>query len=253
MSGEEVLVHDPNVLPDVSEMGFLVSPGMEAHVAVKKTVLKRLPEPYAKPPNLCEDSHQTGYRNPLQFFSEYSLSACRRECRINHELSECGCSSHINGGENVTICSFKDFLKCALPARGLYDADPSMQVACDCLPECEESVFDVSVSSAVMPHDLMRERLVRAINVPQVNITNIDKNIISLKIFFGEMRYTHIEQEPRYTTTSLFGELGGQMGLCLGASVLTLAELLQLVAGLCMLLCKRTALKKSTAVQVLSV
>ena len=51
-SGIQVLVHEPHVLPNVKENGFAVSAGSETLVAVKKTVVKRLPEPYAKPPNL---------------------------------------------------------------------------------------------------------------------------------------------------------------------------------------------------------
>ena len=90
-----------------------------------------------------------------------------------------------------------------------------------------------------MPNDYIRESLVKSLNVPQINDSNIDKNIISLKIFFGEMRYTLIEQQSLYSATSLFGELGGQLGLCLGASVLTIVELLQLLGVLCVRLCQR--------------
>ena len=100
-----------------------------------------------------------------------------------------------------------------------------------------------------MPNDYERESLAKSLNVPQLNASNIDKSIISLKIFFGEMRYTLIEQQSLYSPTSLFGELGGQLGMCLGASVLTIVELLQLLGVLCARLCENTS-KKTAIVHV---
>ena len=131
-------------------------------------------------------------------------------------------------------------------AKDHYDADPSIEARCDCLPECEETIYDVSVSSSAIPNDYARESLVESLNVPQINAGNIDKNIIRLKIFFREMRYTLIEQQRLYSSTSLFGELGGQMGLCLGASFLTAVELLQLLGTLCAWLCKRPSEETTT-------
>ena len=72
----------------------------------------------------------------------------------------------------------------------------------------------------------------------------VDRKIVdSLQVFFGEMHYTLIEQQGVYTWVSLFGELGGQLGLCLGASVLTIVELLQLLGVLCSRLCERPSAK----------
>ena len=231
-SGIQVLVHEPHVLPNVKENGFAVSAGSETLVAVKKTVVKRLPEPYAKSPNLCENTYSSGYQNALKYFSHYSLSACLQECRIDNQLSWCGCSDHLYGGDNYTVCSYIQFINCSLPARAHYDADPSIEASCGCLPECEETLHDATVSSSVINNHI-KQKLVESSNVSRLNIQNFDKNILSLKIFFGEMRFTLIEQQSLYTAASLFGELGGQLGLCLGASLLTIAELMQLLVELC--------------------
>ena len=95
-----------------------------------------------------------------------------------------------------------------------------------------------------MPHAYAKKSLLDSLNVPHLNSSNIEQNIISLKVFFGEMRYTLIEQMSMYSWMSLFGELGGQLRLCLGASVLSIVELLQLLGTLCVRLCGR---KENTA------
>ena len=245
-AGIQVLVHDPHVLPDVRTKGFAVGAGRETLVSVKKTVVMQLPEPYAKQPNLCENSRAPGYKNPLKFFTPYSMSACRQECQISHELSRCGCASYLHGGNtNVEICSFVE-LNCSSAARVEYIANPSIEANCGCHQECKETIYDVYVSSSEIDNDA-KVRLLEVLDVPNLNINNFNKNIINLKIFFGEMRYTLIEQQSLYTWVSLFGELGGQLGLCLGASILTIAELLQLLGAVCAWLCKESLIKSSVA------
>ena len=154
-------------------------------------------------------------------------------------MAVCGCAADIYGGENLTSCSFDQFISCAFVARDPYITDPSIEANCGCLSECEETSYDVSICSSPMPHAYAKKSLLDSLNVPHLNASNIDQNIISLKVFFGEMRYTLIEQQSMCTWVSLFGELGGQLGLCLGASVLTIAELLQLLGTLCVRFCGR--------------
>ena len=70
-------------------------------------------------------------------------------------------------------------------------------------------------------------------------------------MFFGEMRYTQIDQEPRYSAASVFVELGGQMDLCLCASVLSIGELLQLLEALCAIVCKQKVTTETTVVNII--
>ena len=92
VSGVQVLVYDPHVLPDVSEMGLVASPGTKVHVAAKKPVLKRLPEPYAKPPYLCEESHQPSYRNPC---SSSLSTVCLRADVSAASITSCQNVAHL--------------------------------------------------------------------------------------------------------------------------------------------------------------
>ena len=245
-AGILVLVHDPHELPDVKAKGFVVSAGKETLVSVKKVVVMHLPEPYAKQPNLCENTHAPAYKKPLKSFTPHSLSACRQECQINRELSRCGCASHLFGGKNVDTCPYVEVNNCSFAAKIKYIANPSIEANCGCCPECNETIYDDFVSSSEINDDT-KVRLLEVLNVPNFNISNFDKNIINLKIFFREMPYIQIEQQSLYTWMCLFGELGGQLGLCLGASIVTVAELLQLLGALCAWMCTESLIKSSVA------
>ncbi|KAJ8260395.1 hypothetical protein GJAV_G00181600, partial [Gymnothorax javanicus] len=53
----------------------------------------------------------------------------------------------------------------------------------------------------------------------------IGDNILVLDIFFEALNYETIEQKKAYEIAGLLGDIGGQMGLFIGASILTILEL----------------------------
>ncbi|KAL8564733.1 hypothetical protein ACOMHN_003579 [Nucella lapillus] len=55
------------------------------------------------------------------------------------------------------------------------------------------------------------------------------KNIFSLKIFFDDLVSYEVSHVPQYTMDNILGTIGGQMGLFIGASLLSLAELVYLL------------------------
>ena len=50
--------------------------------------------------------------------------------------------------------------------------------------------------------------------------TTVKSNLAKLNIFFGELNYQTITQIKSYNFGSLLGDIGGQMGLFIGASIL---------------------------------
>ena len=51
-------------------------------------------------------------------------------------------------------------------------------------------------------------------------------NFLKLDIFYKEIGYTLVSQTPAFEFISLLSEVGGFLGLLLGASVLTVCELI---------------------------
>ena len=56
------------------------------------------------------------------------------------------------------------------------------------------------------------------------------ENFIHIDVFYQELNYEEIEENPAFEFLSLLSEIGGFMGLLLGASALTLFELLDYIA-----------------------
>ena len=75
-----------------------------------------------------------------------------------------------------------------------------------CLPDCQVTKYDI--------HFVQRS----------YNTTDVD-----IAIYLEDIAYTAINQEPAYPAMSLFGEIGGMLGLFVGSSILTIIEVLDLV------------------------
>ncbi|XP_047670389.1 acid-sensing ion channel 4-A [Tachysurus fulvidraco] len=57
----------------------------------------------------------------------------------------------------------------------------------------------------------------------------IRDNFLILDIFFEALNYETIEQKKAYDVAGLLGDIGGQMGLFIGASILTVLEILDYI------------------------
>lgn len=58
------------------------------------------------------------------------------------------------------------------------------------------------------------------------NITYIKENYAHVKIYFDTFEYVMNEQFPAMTWDQMVADIGGQLGICLGASIITIAEVL---------------------------
>ncbi|XP_062572411.1 acid-sensing ion channel 1-like [Saccostrea cucullata] len=57
--------------------------------------------------------------------------------------------------------------------------------------------------------------------------TKMDNNLVKLEIFFAEMTYESIESQKAYESQNLISDVGGQLGLWLGLSAITVGEIFE--------------------------
>ncbi|XP_063443161.1 acid-sensing ion channel 4-like [Mytilus trossulus] len=99
-----------------------------------------------------------------------------------------------------------------------------MKTGCHCPPACSSTRYEVTLSSSIFPSDFYNDFLLKAINEFKQDFYR--KNLIVIHIYFDELKTTIVKQLPVYgSSVEIFGNLGGQMGLFLGASILTITEL----------------------------
>uniref|UniRef100_A0A8C0BHT7 Acid sensing ion channel subunit family member 4 n=1 Tax=Buteo japonicus TaxID=224669 RepID=A0A8C0BHT7_9AVES len=115
------------------------------------------------------------------------------------------------------------------PARPCSDAPLALadsQERCSCPTPCNLTRYGKEISMVRIPNKGSARYLARKYNK---NETYIRENFLVLDIFFEALNYEAIEQKKAYDIAGLLGDIGGQMGLFIGASILTILEILDYV------------------------
>uniref|UniRef100_A0A8C0EJK5 Uncharacterized protein n=1 Tax=Bubo bubo TaxID=30461 RepID=A0A8C0EJK5_BUBBB len=100
------------------------------------------------------------------------------------------------------------------------------QDRCSCPTPCNLTRYGKEISMVRIPNKGSARYLARKYNK---NETYIRENFLVLDIFFEALNYEAIEQKKAYDLAGLLGDIGGQMGLFIGASILTILEILDYV------------------------
>uniref|UniRef100_A0A8C5J303 Uncharacterized protein n=1 Tax=Junco hyemalis TaxID=40217 RepID=A0A8C5J303_JUNHY len=182
--GVKVQIHSQDEPPFIDQLGFGVAPGFQTFVSCQQQRLVYLPPPWGD----CKAT-------PIEsdFFTNYSLTACRLDCETRYLAENCNCRMvHMPG--NANVCTPEQYKECA---------DPALAPVSLCPHHCE--------SGSGVP-------------CPLVPCPPRD-NVLVLDIFFEALNYEMIEQKKAYEVAGLLGDIGGQMGLFIGASLLTILEI----------------------------
>ncbi|XP_013401983.1 acid-sensing ion channel 1C-like [Lingula anatina] len=213
-AGFKVRVHarDP---PMMSNMGFSVGAGMHTLVGLKMINVSNL------------DVTQWGSCRKditLKFHPEYSQSACRRECLYDFMIEKCQCVKFLKFGKirqsTGRFCNPKELFYCYGPN---YDVFIQKKGQCKhvCPVACESIKYEVSLSQVPFA-DYYAEEMIN--DSGYRDVIDFKKNTARLDIFFMEISYERREQYQAYNAFTLGCDIGGALGLILGASVLTLFE-----------------------------
>ncbi|XP_064611817.1 degenerin-like protein unc-105 [Liolophura sinensis] len=240
----KVLVHDPHISPNIQNQGFLVGPGSKVSASTSITKVKCLPAPYkAMGDEECLDTEAPDFESPLDFCSTYDIQACHMECASKAAIAECGCQDVFDHAANVSYCSIRELIKCYRPSKAKHYRSVKSQQDCKCLRQCNWNQYDVRLSSGGYPMECDIPQIMEQRNISREYVF---KNYLSVSVFFDQLVFTEIEQVPSYTAVDIVANLGGQLGIFLGASFLTLTEVVEYIVGtLCMVCYKR----KKTLVQ----
>ncbi|NXX41339.1 ASI4A protein, partial [Tricholaema leucomelas] len=219
-AGIRVQIHSQDEPPYIHQLGFGVSPGFQTFVSCQEQRLTYLPQPWGN----CRASVQG--EQMLPGYDTYSIAACRLQCEKEAVVRSCHCRMvHMPGeGCNESICSPNVYIECA--DHTLDAAVEDSQERCSCPTPCNLTRYGKEISMVRIPNKGSARYLARKYNK---NETYIRENFLVLDIFFEALNYEAIEQKKAYDLAGLLGDIGGQMGLFIGASILTILEILDYV------------------------
>ena len=100
---------------------------------------------------------------------------------------------------------------------------------CNCLRPCTQTTYAMKLSSLQLPSPMVVKHAEKR-NFTYQTKEDIQRNMIHMNVYFSSLQYTKTEQVPTFTLDELVANLGGLLGLLLGASILTMIELFEYLA-----------------------
>ena len=212
-AGIKISVHPQSEPPLPDELGIAVPPGNNAFISFKKHTVKDNTRIN------CRQAHDISDWNFLQLTKyNYSQAACLTDAFLTKVVDKCQCivtnvylKAPTSGPySNKPVCNFGNiccnFEQYSTPVKTL------------CLPACYFDKYPVATASySLFPADYKSD--------PQLN----RKNSASANIFFETMTVEIQRTEFSYGVEEFFAEMGGHLGLFIGANVLCLFEFLFLL------------------------
>ncbi|XP_055140525.1 acid-sensing ion channel 3 isoform X1 [Symphalangus syndactylus] len=224
--GIRVQIHSQEEPPIIDQLGLGVSPGYQTFVSCQQQQLSFLPPPWGdcssaslNPNYEPEPSDPLGSLSPSPSpIPPYTLMGCRLACETRYVARKCGCRMMYMPGD-APVCSPQQYKNCAHPAiDAMLRKDP-----CACPNPCASTRYAKELSMVRIPSRAAARFLARKLNRSEAYIA---ENVLALDIFFEALNYETVEQKKAYEMSELLGDIGGQMGLFIGASLLTILEIL---------------------------
>ncbi|XP_070517439.1 sodium channel protein Nach [Cardiocondyla obscurior] len=243
--GASVMIHDPIDFPDIGAHVASVLPGHVLAISVTGTSIRGMESlrniPLEK--RLCYFDDEVKLRVslcPAAFGKDmmdteirYSYQSCVSKCTAKYTFNMCGCLPfyYPEAHRGMRTCYLSD-IDCLLSIRSKEihifariiksDIHSAKVGNCtQCLPQCIDMMYHISPENIKMDNVRFDSDLVHGFDVNNVSLVHV---------FFGDISYVEYRKESIISWDSLLASFGGIFGLCFGGSVMSVIELVYLLA-----------------------
>ena len=250
--GFMVVFHDDTSYGTTMFSGYLMSPGTYYKADMR---LKTVTRNKDKALNCYTGIEHTTY-------GLYSEGACVMECKDKVVNESCGCVQILppeNNGK-YKACTLEEWAECGLSTymdwhHNYTEPTIASDAICSCdIPPCDEIKYETDISSSSISaeyvnsiYPFVKEPFLEAFSDPDYNISytspdDILKNLMVLEVLFNSLQQYQVNEVITYDLADLFGDVGGVLGLFLGASIFTIIEfMLFFIVSMAKYCCKATA------------
>ncbi|XP_035224630.1 degenerin-like protein asic-2 [Stegodyphus dumicola] len=212
--GARIFIHDPYHGPNPEKDGLYISPGFQTAIGVSLVSFHRLRHPYK---DQCA-SYQPGDNQ----------QKCLINCVNKIVYSFCSCElpsqSYVDGNR---VCDLTNGTEICC----MFQSLATSEIKCHCPLECEESTYETKISSAVWPSTAYTAALLRkeirkssSAHWKSITVENLRKSRLKLSIYYDTLQHLIYRQRPMFDDSEVLSQIGGQMGLWLGLSLVAIFE-----------------------------
>ncbi|XP_012942491.1 degenerin mec-10-like [Aplysia californica] len=223
--------HDLKVIKDI------IVDLRESSLLYFQVEMSRAPPPYSACVELTDELNVELNVYSFTEGTRYTAEACRKTCYMRELGYQCGCCDlhFICPPEfyNISFCNATntDEFVCKKQVLKMFEKG-ELDCLSRCLPPCEEVAYDVAHSTALWPSNnaILNEIVNNGWDKADYNSikSSTRENVLRVVIYFEDLAVRRVESRPSYDWNRLLSDIGGQLGLWLGFSILTAMEWLEL-------------------------
>ncbi|XP_005106187.1 amiloride-sensitive sodium channel subunit alpha-like [Aplysia californica] len=217
-------------------------------VDVTKVETERESPPFGTCEKVDKKRHES-----ISFYADrysYSDTACQKSCLQVTTIKRCGCCfvdfpcnplnkthvfDNLDLGPKVHFCNTTEYQAC------LYELDTSRAskflAECyeRCPPACSDINYDITLSMALWPSENRKDQYLQSFDNrhnatgSQEQFQALRQNLLLLSVYPETLKVDKYVTNAKYDWSILLSNFGGQLGLCIGFSILTALEIFELI------------------------
>ena len=212
-AGVKIAVHPQGEPGEPDENGIAVPPGRNAFISLRQKVVTD-----RSSRGQCVDSKEFDF---LRGIYNYSVAACLSDCFLGAIAKSCRCIPEATASDRFVNFSDCDSSKICCVIEQFFRTDSCTP---DCPPACNYTTYTTSISYSAFPARYQLETFYKLFNLSDFNVSNLQENVLGINIYFGDLNVEREITVNAYDVVALLSDIGGQMGLFLGASVISIME-----------------------------
>ena len=243
LSGLALRIENSSYMSDYSlTSGTQVSPGFHTFISVERALQLNLPKPYSNC-DLPNDvpSDELPRTEFLDLFLKspfrYSQQSCLIQCIQKFTNHTCNCTNpYYLSLIDADPCHMGDPCPIIKAWEAFFLGDYAHTVCMpECPLECNHSEYKTSVSSLKLFGqsfaDLLNEQpiLSRDFVTRPASADTARESVVGLIVFYGNLDYVYSTESAKIDVVGLLATIGGNLGLFLGVSILSICDLVDLL------------------------
>ncbi|XP_033747798.1 degenerin unc-8-like [Pecten maximus] len=212
-AGVRLGISEAGHFPDLFNHGISLPTGFSVNIGVSTTERRRY-----NGTNDCDISNL--FSSSVECIQFCQAEVLTYQCECNHQ-------SITSGMDGVgETCDFAD-LECL--ETELKRVDLQRYCSSQCQVPCIERRYVPLMSMTRWPSGNFEPVVARLANRSKMNYNKISDDILKVKVYLHSLTKEVVEEEVAYTEQNFLSDIGGQLGLWAGFSVLSLSEIVELL------------------------
>jgi len=239
-----IIIHNSSIPPlNMANEDIKISPGRTNFITVHRTFSEKLGEPY----NNCLKDPEEFQKNKtlIQHLTNSGRSYSQKQCfdlcfNLKYfETNQCDCTyepwDQVFAQCYARAKKFSTLYNCSEKFRTKFSENSFEQKCSEYCPlECDSIEYSLSTYTLDYPTtgSISERDYSKHFSSQFETYEEVEKSFYSLVIFYKDLKYTYIKEEPYMVLADLISNIGGILGVFIGYSIISFMEIIELLIAI---------------------